>query len=101
VEKDAMIFLWAFTDARSAIELFRAHHTEWEKARDKWKRARSKKMTTRWAHEMNAWENDMCKIEDRFVGVHMLGENAVLEATLHLLTKFYETHKHCIIGQYK
>lgn len=101
VEKDMLIVSWAFSEARSIVSLYRQYHAEREHALQKRNRARSRKMRKDWDYDARVLGDRMSKLQSRLPGVCMEMENAVLEATFHMLVDFYENHKHSIVGQYK
>jgi hypothetical protein len=102
IEKDAMVFVWAFTDAQADVKVYREYLRQVAHARKKRNRARSKASRSGWTHEERIWGDRAASIRSRYPwGVNLDGENAVLEATFHQLQDFWKKHKHCIIGQYK
>jgi hypothetical protein len=96
-----MIFLWAFTDAKAAVDQYRYYRELYDHAEGKYKRARSRKWKSYWLHERRACESWVQKFQSRYPFINLDGPDAVLEATLYELENFYKRHKHCIIGQYK
>jgi len=100
IEKDALVFLWAFSEAKSIVALYTATHGTLEQAYKMRKRARSKRASNQWDEEACHLSSRLAELETRAQGVNLLGSNAVLEVTLTLLQNFYETHKNSIFGQY-
>jgi hypothetical protein len=102
VEKDAVILLWAFADAKSEVDLYLSYLEEAANARRRRNRSRSKRVKSDWTHEERVWLDRASDIRSRYQwGVDLDGKDAVLEATLNNLQGFFKKHKHSIMGQYK